>query len=218
MSIREGWTGTEECALSWRIQLGYCEIHCCEASPWDSSQLDGIPSTVWRETHSLSHKKLSSVALPGDLTWYDEVNRGAGSHNRHSSQYYGFCCAHGSVPALADRIKIAGGAKVININSPEQHMWNRDGGGSCYGCSVAARTSVCNVPLRRHWIQLRDETVVHGLLFEVEGGSSAPFDPMAIERELCQCTEYHGDAVPKGVIAAMATIKTKRTVQFLDWS
>ena len=70
------------------------------------------------------------------------MNRGAGSHKRHSSQYYGFCCAHRSVPALADRIKIAGGAKVININSPEQHMWNRDGGRSCYGCSVAARTAV----------------------------------------------------------------------------
>jgi tubulin alpha len=28
---------------------------------------------------------------------------------------------------------------------------------------------------------------------------------------------YRGDVVPKDVNAAVATIKTKRTVQFVDW-
>ncbi|KAJ8534293.1 hypothetical protein K7X08_007617 [Anisodus acutangulus] len=31
------------------------------------------------------------------------------------------------------------------------------------------------------------------------------------------CLMYHGDVVPKDVNAAVATIKTKRTIQFVDW-
>merc|ERR550537_1686118 len=32
------------------------------------------------------------------------------------------------------------------------------------------------------------------------------------------CLMYRGDVVPKDVNAAVATIKTKRTIQFVDWS
>ena len=31
------------------------------------------------------------------------------------------------------------------------------------------------------------------------------------------CLLYRGDVVPKDVNAAIATIKTKRTIQFVDW-
>ncbi|XP_014415651.2 tubulin alpha chain [Camelus ferus] len=31
------------------------------------------------------------------------------------------------------------------------------------------------------------------------------------------CLLYHGDVVPKDVNAAIATIKTKRSIQFVDW-
>lgn len=31
------------------------------------------------------------------------------------------------------------------------------------------------------------------------------------------CLLYRGDVVPKDVQAAVATIKTKRTIQFVDW-
>ena len=31
------------------------------------------------------------------------------------------------------------------------------------------------------------------------------------------CMLYRGDVVPKDVNAAIATIKTKRTIQFVDW-
>ena len=31
------------------------------------------------------------------------------------------------------------------------------------------------------------------------------------------CMLYRGDVVPKDVSAAIATIKTKRTIQFVDW-
>ena len=32
------------------------------------------------------------------------------------------------------------------------------------------------------------------------------------------CMMYRGDVVPKDVNASVATIKTKRTIQFVDWS
>lgn len=31
------------------------------------------------------------------------------------------------------------------------------------------------------------------------------------------CLMYRGDVVPKDVNASVATIKTKRTIQFVDW-
>ena len=34
---------------------------------------------------------------------------------------------------------------------------------------------------------------------------------------IARCLMYRGDVVPKDVNAAVATIKTKRTIQFVDW-
>lgn len=34
---------------------------------------------------------------------------------------------------------------------------------------------------------------------------------------MASCMMYRGDVVPKDVNAAVATIKTKRTIQFVDW-
>ena len=41
-------------------------------------------------------------------------------------------------------------------------------------------------------------------------------DPCHSKYMAC-CLLYHGDVVPKGVNAAIATIKTKCTIQFVDW-
>lgn len=46
------------------------------------------------------------------------------------------CWAHGSVSALADRVKIARGARGVDINPSVQHVLNCGGGGSCHGGSV----------------------------------------------------------------------------------
>merc|ERR1719378_1278146 len=35
---------------------------------------------------------------------------------------------------------------------------------------------------------------------------------------MATCLMYRGDVVPKDVNAAVATVKTKRTIQFVDWS
>ena len=34
---------------------------------------------------------------------------------------------------------------------------------------------------------------------------------------MASCLLYHGDIVPKGVSAAIAIIKIKRNIQFVDW-
>merc|ERR1712100_818181 len=48
-------------------------------------------------------------------------------------QYCGSCWAHGAVSALQDRIKIARGAKGIDIQLSVQHVLNCANVGSCHG-------------------------------------------------------------------------------------
>ena len=38
-----------------------------------------------------------------------------------------------------------------------------------------------------------------------------------IGKYMACCMLYRGDVVPKDVCAAIASIKTKRTIQFVDW-
>ena len=45
----------------------------------------------------------------------------------------------------------------------------------------------------------------------------AKCDPRQGKYMAC-CLMYRGDVVPKDINAAVATIKTKRTIQFVDWS
>ncbi|RNF17776.1 putative epsilon tubulin, partial [Trypanosoma cruzi] len=56
--------------------------------------------------------------------------------------------------------------------------------------------------------------------------SNAVFEPASMMTKcdprhgkyMACCLMYRGDVVPKDVNAAVATIKTKRTIQFVDWS
>jgi cathepsin X len=95
---------------------------------------------VWRGNASNSHDLLLGGVqdMPKEFTWCDKdgVNYCTMNRNQHIPQYCGSCWAHGTSSALADRIKIARGAKGIDINPSIQHILNCGDVGTCYGGSI----------------------------------------------------------------------------------
>ena len=87
-----------------------------------------------------SHDVLEAPAVtPSDFSWCahpDGNSYCTMSRNQHIPQYCGSCWAHGSVSALADRVKISRRAVGADINPSVQHILNCQGGGSCHGGSV----------------------------------------------------------------------------------
>ena len=86
-----------------------------------------------------SHENLLGVeTYPDNFSWCnkDGVNYCTMSRNQHIPQYCGSCWAHGTLSALADRLKIARGAKGIDINLSVQHLLNCGNAGSCNGGSI----------------------------------------------------------------------------------
>jgi len=86
---------------------------------------------------ALPHTYIDADDLPDDFTWadVDGVNYLTHSLNQHIPQYCGSCWAHGSISALADRIKIARKGKGDDINLSIQFILNcgADVAGSCHG-------------------------------------------------------------------------------------
>jgi len=83
-----------------------------------------------------SHEDLPKPnAYPDSFSWCDKDGKNycTISLNQHIPQYCGSCWAHGSISALADRIKIARNASGIDIQLSVQHMLNCGNAGSCYG-------------------------------------------------------------------------------------
>ena len=158
-----------------------------QASELLSQEVQESMGIVWRGNHSRSHELLSSVALPEEFTWCnkDGVNYCTESRNQHIPQYCGSCWAHGSVSALADRIKIARGGKGIDINPSVQHLLNCGGVGSCHGGSVDGPYQwLKKISESGTGHQLRDEPALHGLFFGVQGGllSECRLDVHSFER------------------------------------
>lgn len=87
--------------------------------------------------NALPHEYISEAALPKSFTWgnVDGTNYLTHSLNQHLPQYCGSCWAHGSVSALADRIKIAREGKGEEINLSIQFILNcgTEVAGSCHG-------------------------------------------------------------------------------------
>lgn len=94
---------------------------------------------TWRGNSSNSHHELLELeTYPADFTWCNKngVNYCTMSRNQHIPQYCGSCWAHGTLSALADRIKIARKAQGIDINLSVQHLMNCGTAGTCNGGSV----------------------------------------------------------------------------------
>jgi cathepsin X len=110
-----------------------------EVLPRDVQESMGV---VWRGNHSneqnTHHHLLELETYPDEFTWCnkDGVNYCTMSRNQHIPQYCGSCWAHGAISALSDRLKIARGAKGVDINLAVQHLLNCGGVGTCKGGSV----------------------------------------------------------------------------------
>ncbi len=94
---------------------------------------------IWRGNSSESHELLALEAdYPADFSWCNKDGKSycTMSRNQHIPQYCGSCWAHGTMSALADRIKIARGGQGIDINPSIQHLLNCGDAGTCYGGSI----------------------------------------------------------------------------------
>merc|ERR1711934_49094 len=128
-----------------KLCLFLAAIAAASAAPrfnevWNQSQTEAA-GLVHRGNNTISplpHEYIATESLPTNFSWCDKdgVNYCTKSLNQHIPQYCGSCWAHGSVSALGDRIKIARGAKGVDINLSVQHILNCGNVGSCHGGSV----------------------------------------------------------------------------------
>jgi len=83
----------------------------------------------------LTNHDLKNIELPQSFTWsnVDNINYLTKNLNQHIPVYCGSCWAHGSISALADRIKIARKAAWPDINLSIQFLLNCQMGGTCNG-------------------------------------------------------------------------------------
>jgi len=88
-------------------------------------------------TSPLPHEYTLESDLPVAWDWSDVNGTSFVSRNlnQHIPQYCGSCWAHGALSAFADRIKIARGAKGVDINFAIQYILNcgTEVAGSCHG-------------------------------------------------------------------------------------
>jgi len=92
-------------------------------------------------TSPLPYEYIPEGDLPKTFDWGNVDGKSYLTHslNQHIPQYCGSCWAFGAMSALADRIKIARGAKGEDINLSIQYILNcgADVAGSCHGGSAS---------------------------------------------------------------------------------
>ena len=165
------------------------------------------PSEVWTREQEIAHGIIETssyvkgtaphenpVDLPKELNWCDKdgVNYCTRSRNQHIPQYCGSCWAHGSVSALGDRIKIARGAKGIDIDLSVQHILNCGGVGSCHGGSVIG-------PYQ--WIHQISKRTGAGISYE----SSNPYLACSSESQEGICPHADWSCTPENVARTCST-------------
>merc|ERR1712196_553889 len=108
---------------------------------WTKEQTEAA-GLVHKGSHVISplpQDYIKTEDLPASFNWCDHPdgnNYCTKSMGQHIPQYCGSCWAHGSVSALADRVKIARKGQGVDLNPSVQHILNCGGGGSCHGGSV----------------------------------------------------------------------------------
>eukprot|EP00656_Telonema_subtile_P049235 TRINITY_DN6073_c0_g1_i3.p1 TRINITY_DN6073_c0_g1~~TRINITY_DN6073_c0_g1_i3.p1 ORF type:complete len:410 (+),score=69.30 TRINITY_DN6073_c0_g1_i3:129-1358(+) len=111
--------------------------HSRPSEVWTRAEEDAAGIVRERILSPIPAHSLDADQLPSEFSWADQ--NGASwitkSLNQHIPQYCGSCWAHGSLSALADRIKIARKGKGADINLAVQHVLNCGGVGSCHGGS-----------------------------------------------------------------------------------
>jgi len=126
--------------LLFTLQAPIASANVRGSERWTDAQVRAAGWTP-RANSSNSHELLSPpLAYPDAYTWCNMqgVNYCTISRNQHIPQYCGSCWAHGAISALADRVKIARGAKGIDINPSIQHLINCGTAGSCNGGDESA--------------------------------------------------------------------------------
>ena len=123
--------------LALTLVLGTC--HAYHSELWTREQEDAAGIRRNHVKSPLPQDTVQTSDLPDSFTWGDKdgVNYLTPSLNQHIPQYCGSCWAHGTSSALADRVKIARGAKGADVQISIQHILNCGNAGSCHGGSPA---------------------------------------------------------------------------------
>jgi hypothetical protein len=148
---------------------------------WTREQEEAAGIVREQSTSRRPQDMLHELSMPSEYTWCNKegVNYCTMSRNQHLPQYCGSCWAHGAVSALADRIKIARGAKGVDINLSVQHILNCGGVGSCHGGSTAGVY---------HWLYQLSRETGSGISYE----SSNPYMACSSESNegLCPAADW----------------------------
>jgi cathepsin X len=174
---------------------------------WDrkTTESHGI---VWRgnyTTSPLPHEYMKTADLPAEYNWcsMNGVNYCTMSRNQHIPQYCGSCWAHGSVSALGDRVKIARGARGIDINVAVQHIHNCGQVGSCHGGSVDG-------PYQ--WLHDLSQKTGTGISYE----TSNPYMACSSESKEGLCAGGNWECTPENIARTCSTFPPQGHCQGLS--
>jgi cathepsin X len=143
-------------------------------------------------TRKTNFTLLTAPSEPVNWCDKDGVNYCSMSRNQHIPQYCGSCWAHGSVSALADRVKIARKGQGVDINPSVQHILNCADVGSCHGGSVTGPYS---------WLHQISKKTGTGISYE----TSNPYMACSSESKSGFCGHADWSCTPENIAKTCST-------------
>jgi len=125
------------------LALSFAGVAARQSELLTAEEAEAQGLDFWGEdfNKTTSHDSLPvpNDGYPADFSWCnkDGVNYCTPSLNQHIPQYCGACWAHGSMSALADRIKIARNAQGPDIELSVQHLLDCGRVGGCSGGTLS---------------------------------------------------------------------------------